>query len=121
MVVVTHQAEKIWIYDRATVRPTVQGAAFNMRGQLYRGHAYASALSSSPVVSALGSESDDPFMYIINHKNWRNSPFQFQYWTFSLKNMFDVLDTFIAAGATFPLHGNLYNPRSERVSIHLTL
>ena len=35
--------------------------------------------------------------------------------------MFDVLDTFIAAGATFPLHGNLYNPRSERVSIPLTL
>ena len=60
MVVVTHQAEKIWIYDRATVRPTVQGATFNMRGQLYRGHANASALSSSPVVSALGSESDDP-------------------------------------------------------------
>ena len=67
MLVVTHQDEKIWIYDRATVRPTVQGATFNMRGQLYRGHANASALSSSPVVSALGSESDDPFMYIINH------------------------------------------------------
>ena len=31
-----------------------------MRGQLYRGHANARALSSSPVVSALGSESDDP-------------------------------------------------------------
>ena len=31
-----------------------------MRGQLYRGHANATALSSSPVVSALGSESDDP-------------------------------------------------------------
>ena len=31
-----------------------------MRGQLYRGHADATALSSSPVVSALGSESDDP-------------------------------------------------------------
>ena len=42
-IVVTHQAET-----------TVQGATFNMRGQLYRGHA------SSPVVSALGSESDDP-------------------------------------------------------------
>ena len=26
MVVVTHQAEKIWTYDRSTVRPTVQGA-----------------------------------------------------------------------------------------------
>ena len=49
--------------DRTTVRPydrtTVQGATFNMRGQLYRGHANATALSSSPVVSALGSESDD--------------------------------------------------------------
>ena len=63
-IVVTHQAEKIWMYDRMTVRPydrtTVQGATFNMRGQLYRGHANATVLSSSPVVSALGSESDDP-------------------------------------------------------------
>ena len=33
---------------------TVQGATFSMRGQQYRGHA------SSPAVSALGSESDDP-------------------------------------------------------------
>ena len=41
-------------------RTTVQGATFNMRGQLYRGHANATALSSCPVVSALGSESDDP-------------------------------------------------------------
>ena len=45
------------------VRPsdhtTVQGATFNMRGQLYRGHASATALSSSPVVSVLCSESDD--------------------------------------------------------------
>ena len=38
---------------------TVQRATFNMRGQLYRGHTNATALSSSPVVSALGSESDD--------------------------------------------------------------
>ena len=60
MVVVTHQAENIWNYDRTTVRPTVQGATFNMRGQLYCGHANATALSSSPAVSALGSESDDP-------------------------------------------------------------
>ena len=59
MVVVTHQAEKIWTYDQATVRPIVQGATFNMRGQLYHGHANATAFSSSPVVSALGSESDD--------------------------------------------------------------
>ena len=44
------------MYDRTTV----QDATFNMRGQLYRGHANATALSSSPVVSALGSESDDP-------------------------------------------------------------
>ena len=39
---------------------TVQGATFNMRGQLYRGHASAKALISSPVVSALSSELDDP-------------------------------------------------------------
>ena len=39
---------------------TIQGATFNMRGQLYCGHTNATALSSSPVVSALGSESDDP-------------------------------------------------------------
>ena len=40
------------MYDRATV----QGATFDMHGQLYRGHANASALFSCPV----GSESDDP-------------------------------------------------------------
>ena len=34
---------------------TLQGATSNMCGQLYRGH----ALFSSPVVSALGSKSDD--------------------------------------------------------------
>ena len=56
MVVVIHQAEKIWTYDRTTV----QSATFNMCGQVYCGHANATALSSSPVVSALGSESDDP-------------------------------------------------------------
>ena len=38
----------------------MQGATLNMRGQLFRGHANATALSSSPVVSVLGSESDDP-------------------------------------------------------------
>ena len=43
-----------------TVRPTVQDATFNMRGQLYRGHTNATALSSSLLVSALSSESDDP-------------------------------------------------------------
>ena len=31
-----------------------------MRGQLYRGHTNATALSSSLVASALSSESDDP-------------------------------------------------------------
>ena len=41
-------------------RTTAQGATFNMRGQLYRGHANATALFSSSVVSALGSQSDDP-------------------------------------------------------------
>ena len=44
------------MYDRTTV----QGATFNMRGQVYRGHANATALSSSSVVSALDSESDYP-------------------------------------------------------------
>ena len=52
---VTHQAEKIWLYNCTTV----QGAIFNMCGQLYHKHANATALFSSPVVSALGSESDD--------------------------------------------------------------
>ena len=51
------------MYDRATVRPcdrtTVHGATFNMRGQLYSGHANVTALFSSPVVSRLGPESDD--------------------------------------------------------------
>ena len=32
------------MYDRTTV----QGTTFNMRGQLYRGHANATALFSSP-------------------------------------------------------------------------
>ena len=40
-------------------RTTVQGATFNMRGQLYCRHPNALALSNSPVVSALGSELDD--------------------------------------------------------------
>ena len=39
---------------------TVQDATFNMHDQLYRGHTNATALSSSLVISALGSESDDP-------------------------------------------------------------
>ena len=56
MVVVTIKPKK---FGLTTVRPTVQDATFNMRGQLYRGHTNATALFSSPVVSALGSESDD--------------------------------------------------------------
>ena len=32
------------MYDR----PTVQGATFNIRGQLYRGHANGAALSDDP-------------------------------------------------------------------------
>ena len=59
MAVITHQAEKIWTYDCTTVRPTVKGATFNVCGQLYHGHADATALSSSPVVSTLSSNSDD--------------------------------------------------------------
>ena len=59
MVVVTHQAKKIWTYDHTTVQLSVQSATFNMRGQLYCRHANTMALSSSPVVSALGSESDN--------------------------------------------------------------
>ena len=39
---------------------TVQGATFNMRGQLYRGHANATTLSSCPVVSGQCTESEDP-------------------------------------------------------------
>ena len=52
------------MYDHTTVQlynhTTVQGATFNMCGQLYRGHANATALFSNPMVSALGSESDNP-------------------------------------------------------------
>ena len=40
---------------RPYYRTTVQGATFNMRGQLYGGYANATVLSSSPVVSALGT------------------------------------------------------------------
>ena len=43
------------MYDRTTI----QGATFNMHGQLYHRHPNAAALSCSPVVIALGSESDD--------------------------------------------------------------
>ena len=33
-IVVTHQAEKNWMYDHMTVQLTVQDATFNMHGQL---------------------------------------------------------------------------------------
>ena len=38
---------------------TTQGATFNMHGQLYHEHTNVTALFSSPVVSALGSESNN--------------------------------------------------------------
>ena len=38
---------------------TVQGATFNMHGQLYAGHANVTTSLSSPAVSALGSKLDD--------------------------------------------------------------
>ena len=49
-------SRKNWMYDRTTI----QGATFNMPGQLYCRHANTTALSSCPMVSALGSELDDP-------------------------------------------------------------
>ena len=51
-IVVTHQAEKNWMYDRTTVR------LYNVL--LLTCVVNCTAGSSSPVVSALGSESDDP-------------------------------------------------------------
>ena len=45
----------VWLYNHTTV----QGATFDMRVQLFRGHANTSALSSIPVVSAVGSELDN--------------------------------------------------------------
>ena len=39
---------------------TVQDATFSMCGQLYYGHTNATDLFSSPVVSALGSELNNP-------------------------------------------------------------
>ena len=58
-IVVTHQAEKIWMYDCMTVQLTVQDATFNMHGQLCWGHTNATAFSSSLVVSALSSKLDN--------------------------------------------------------------
>ena len=45
----------VWPYNCTTA----QGATFNMRGVLCHGHASATTLFSSPVVSALDSEVDD--------------------------------------------------------------
>ena len=45
----------VQLYDRTTI----QGATFNLCGQLCCEHANATALSSSPVVSALGSKLDN--------------------------------------------------------------
>ena len=45
-----------WLQGQKKKESVVQ----KQRGQLYCGHANTTALSSSPVVSALGSESDDP-------------------------------------------------------------
>ena len=54
----------MWPYDCTTIqqydRTTIQDATFDMHGQLYHRHANATALFHSPVVSALGSESDNP-------------------------------------------------------------
>ena len=41
-----------------------QGATFNMHGQLYRKHTNVTALFSSPVVSALGSESNNKLVLV---------------------------------------------------------
>ena len=57
-IVVTHQAEKIWTYDRTTVRPTVHGATFSMRGQLYHGryliisplHGHGEVANENPLI-----------------------------------------------------------------------
>ena len=57
MVVVTHQAKKIWTYDCMGIYTCT---TFSMHGQLHHRYANAMALSSSTVVSGLGSESDDP-------------------------------------------------------------
>ena len=48
-------SQKIWMYNHTTI----QSATLNMHDQLYCGHTNATALFSSPVVSALGSKSDD--------------------------------------------------------------
>ena len=43
---------------------TTQGATFNMHGQLYHEHTNVTALFSSPVVSALGSESNNKLVLV---------------------------------------------------------
>ena len=54
-------------------RSTIYGATFNKRGQMYREHTNATALSSSPVASALGSESDDPASSPGRGKAWKRT------------------------------------------------
>ena len=46
----SNSSSRINLDVRPYDRTTVQGATFDMRGQLYRGHANAAALFSSPVV-----------------------------------------------------------------------
>ena len=43
---------------------TTQGATLNMHGQLYCEHTNVTALFSSPVVSALGSESNNKLVLV---------------------------------------------------------
>ena len=59
-ILIVELAEHSPIIIRLYNHTTIQGATFNKCGQLYRGHANAMALSSSPVVSAMGSRLDDP-------------------------------------------------------------
>ena len=79
------------MYDHTTAQPynrmTIQGATFNMRGQLYHRYTNATALFSSPVVSALGSELDDPgsspgrgkaYIVPLRHAGKKNVSFAFR-------------------------------------------
>ena len=59
IMVIAELAEHSPIIIQNSSNPS-KGATFIMCGQLYHGHTYATALFSSPVVSALDSESNDP-------------------------------------------------------------
>ena len=52
-------------YDRTTVRPTVQGATFSMRGQLYHGH----YLIISPLHGHEEVANESPLMMILDIRN----------------------------------------------------